>query len=172
MEEWRSIVGHEGEYEVSNLGRVRSLDRVVMQNRKDGLRPWYYKGRILKQTPATHGYLTVRLQGAGACVHTLVLTAFVGSRPFGHECRHLDGNRLNAKLSNLCWGTQQQNRDDAERHGTTPCGEIHWHAKLTEKAVREIRSSHLPTRILAQQIGVDTETVRRARRGESWRRVT
>ena len=49
-------------------------------------------------------------------VHRLLLAAFVGPCPEGMECRHLDGNRLNNKLENLCWGTHYENIQDRTRH--------------------------------------------------------
>jgi hypothetical protein len=50
-------------------------------------------------------------------VHRLVLEAFVGPCPPGHECRHLDGNPANNQLSNVVWGTPAQNAADRRRHG-------------------------------------------------------
>jgi hypothetical protein len=72
-------------------------------------------------------------------IHDLVLTAFVGSRPPGMVCRHLDGNRQNNHLFNICWGTPQQNADDRARHGTLVKGSKSPNAKLKESDVIEIR---------------------------------
>lgn len=64
-------------------------------------------------------------------VHRLVLLAFVGpARSKSHVCRHLDGNPANNTLSNLAWGTQQQNWDDRRRHGTDLVGRKHSPATL------------------------------------------
>ena len=125
MEElWLPVVGYEGLYEVSNLGRVRSLDRVV-SNRwgTQSLR----RGKIT--TPVKIGwarrgkhYLGVNLHKMGkqAClpIHRLVLEAFAKPRPEDMECRHLDGNCQNNALVNLTWGTSSENVRDAVRHGT------------------------------------------------------
>jgi|SRR5882672_1962489 len=168
---WKSVVGLESLYEVSNCGRVRSIDRTIILKRKEGPRPFRYRGKLLKQTSASHGYPTVRFPFSGACVHTLVLEAFVGPRPDKMECLHKDGNKANSRLSNLSWGTRSQNMMDAIAHGTIPKGESHVHAKLTDEIVRTIRASTDSDRVLASIFNVDSETVRRSRRRESWRHV-
>ena len=75
-------------------------------------------------------------------VHKLMLLAFVGERPDGYVCRHLNGNALDNRISNLCWGTQRENIQDAIKHGTAVClrhGEESICAKLTEADVLRIK---------------------------------
>jgi len=72
--------------------------------------------------------------------HRLILEAFVGERPKGMVCRHLDGNKLNNSLSNIVWGTQKENMDDAKRHGTYHHGENHYLAKLSDKDIETIKT--------------------------------
>lgn len=115
MEEWRAVVG-EADYEVSNLGRVRSLTSLVWYGPAVGF--GVRTGKILKSSVDGHGYLTVR---AGKLktqkVHILVARAFIGPCPDLHEVRHLDDNKQNPVLSNLEYGTKSQNRMDAYRNG-------------------------------------------------------
>lgn len=89
------------------------------------------------------GYPTVSMKNRSvrrwACVHRLVLEEFVGPRPPGQECRHLDGDARNCHLDNLCWGTRLENAADKKRHGTLEQGECHHAAKLTVAKVRKIR---------------------------------
>lgn len=76
-------------------------------------------------------------------VHQLILFAYVGERPADMECRHLNGNALDNRLENLCWGTKKENAADAMRHGTAVClnyGEHAIGAKLSDKQVREMRA--------------------------------
>jgi len=91
-----------------------------------------------------NGYLKVSLYKQKLCfqktIHRLVLETFVGTCPKGMQCRHLDGNRQNNKLENLCWGTVLENRFDSIRHGTCCAGEKHGMAKLTPFLVRMIRN--------------------------------
>jgi hypothetical protein len=114
-EEWRDIPGYEGMYQVSDLGRVRSLDRVVPQ--KNG--PRKRKGRIIKPSVNTTGYYHVMLgRGASHLVHTLVALAFIGSRPKGHDVRHGELGKLNNSVSNISYGTRTENNNDRWRDGT------------------------------------------------------
>ncbi len=119
-EEWRPVIGYEGLYEVSDLGRVRSLDRVVLRS-NGAPHPW--KGQILK--PSAHpknGHLSVRLyqsdRGRTLEVHRLVGEAFLGPLPPGRETRHFDGDPANNRVRNLVYGTKSENNDDRVRHGT------------------------------------------------------
>lgn len=105
-----------------------------------------YKNKWLKPIVHHSGYLHVHLyhnkKRRRYLVHHAVLNAFVGKCPKGMECRHLDGNKQNNRLSNLKWGTKSENVQDTIRHGThKPCslkGEKHPNAKLTECDVRSI----------------------------------
>jgi hypothetical protein len=120
-EKWRPIPGWDGMYDVSDNGRVRSLDRTVTTS--TGHRRTY-RGRVL--TPGHHkrgGYLFVNLVRGGRQhhrkVHALVCEAFNGERPDGATLvRHLDGDIYNNTPDNLAWGTVSDNLHDAVRHGT------------------------------------------------------
>jgi len=117
IERWLPVVGYEGLYEVSDLGRVRSLPRNTTS------------GRILCLSISGPGYQQVSLFAQGRLkktyVHHLVAEAFIGPRPEGYEIRHLDGDRLNNTLANLRYGVHSENELDKVRHGT------HHYAKRT-----------------------------------------
>jgi hypothetical protein len=142
IEAWRPINWIEGVegYEVSNLGQVRSLDRIVDCGRA-GMRP--VKGRILKQNK-TQGYWKTDLgKGNTWLVHILVCTAFHGPKPSPeHEVAHWDGNKENNVWTNLRWTTPVGNKADHIRHGRHPRGETSHFAKISEEDVMEIRRSH------------------------------
>lgn len=118
-EEWRPVVGYEGFYEVSDHGRVRSVDRVV--HAKDG-RSMRYSGKMLS-IATTRGNRTMVVLSMPGCrpwsttVHKLVLTAFVGLCPEGMECCHWDDDPQNNYLSNLRWDTKSANARDKVRNG-------------------------------------------------------
>ncbi|WP_420093716.1 NUMOD4 motif-containing HNH endonuclease [Mycobacteroides abscessus] len=117
-EVWRPIPGYEGHYEVSNLGRVRSLDRYI--ETKQGLR--FRAGCIRKFGKHVGGYLELPLLLDGKqkmfTVHRLVMLAFVGERPEGFDICHNDGDKTNNELSNLRYDTKKSNAQDSIRHGT------------------------------------------------------
>lgn len=120
-EEWKAIAGWEGLYEVSNLGRVRSLDRVVMcQNRYGGLRPRRYTGQLLKLTKGSHGYYSVMLSSPDrvirTTVHRLVAEAFL-PKPFpeavvDHSTSNLEDNSVN-EIRWVCVADNNRNRHKA-----------------------------------------------------------
>lgn len=111
MEQWLPIVGYEGYYEVSDRGRVRSLDREVVYT--DG-RVYWYRGKILKcNVNKTNGALMVHLyKGCNRQAHTvhrLVLNAFCPTSNNSLEVNHKNGNRADNSLNNLEWCTRQEN---------------------------------------------------------------
>lgn len=122
-ERWKDIVGYEGLYQVSNLGQIRSLDRVVPHKRNGTIT---LKGQIL--SPYLHVRYGVLIElGVNLCkggrgttktVHRIVLEAWVGPCPDGLEGCHNDGNAANNALSNLRWDTHANNELDKRKHGT------------------------------------------------------
>ncbi len=139
-ERWLPVVGYEGFYEVSDLGRVRSLDRTVPHKLYGSKR---IMGRMLALR-RTRKYPSITMNKLGSQkntkVHTLVLSAFVEPRPKGKECRHLDGDPTNNHLTNLVWGTRSENMKDRNTHAPNHSrGESNNSTKLTEQDVLEIR---------------------------------
>lgn len=117
-EQWRPIPGREGVYEVSDLGRVRSLDREITT--RAGVKK-IQRGRILKpgmNRRHRHVALCDGYQCKSYRVHRLVMEAFVGPLPEGKEVRHRDDNPDNNQLSNLVYGTRSENLLDRVRNGT------------------------------------------------------
>lgn len=109
MEEWHDLGC--GCHEVSTTGSVRSWTN----GKWPGRRPFPFPQ---KPTPTPAGHLQVRVHGKTRLVHRLVLEAFVGPCPPGHECCHRDGDPSNNCLDNLYWGTRSDNVRDAIQHGT------------------------------------------------------
>jgi hypothetical protein len=126
-EHWLPVPGLEGSYEVSDLGRVRSLDRVVPHCWGSTKR---IKGKLLKPGTDEQGRNCHRLSDGASTstqrVHRLVLTAFVGQPPPGFVCCHNNGDPTDNRLSNLRWDSQSGNMRDAVRHGT-------WHSPMAER---------------------------------------
>lgn len=109
-EEWRSVVGYEGMYEVSNVGTIRSLNRIVSRS-DGGIRN--IKGKILKTRIDKNGYERVGLNKNGNSklwlVHRIVGMAFLEKRSGCDYIDHIDGNRSNNLPSNLRWCTIIEN---------------------------------------------------------------
>jgi hypothetical protein len=171
-ESWLPIKGYEGCYEVSNLGRVRSLrfvNRMVNKLRDEPL--------ILKPIKHNLGYLRVSLGKSGRhkqfLVQGLVLEAFVGPRPLKHEAAHLDGSRDNNVLSNLKWVTSKENHSHRRIHGTQPLGEQCLSSVLTKEQVLEIRSlkDKQSTYVLGRKYGVTPEAIQAIHRRRNWKHI-
>lgn len=111
METWKDIPGYEGRYQVSDEGRVRSLDRVVRGVSKTG-REYQRKVRGVVLTPGNcRGYLIVNIFPVGTiAVHLLVARVFVDGFAPGLEANHKDGNKENCAASNLEWVTRSGNQ--------------------------------------------------------------
>lgn len=117
-ERWLPVPGYEGSYEVSDMGRVRSLDRSWQQVSRHGtLHTHSMRGRMLRPGPMPGGHLSVALgKGNSHCVHELVLLAFLGPPPPKTEARHLDGDETNNRFVNLVWDTRGNNNRDKKWH--------------------------------------------------------
>lgn len=167
-EEWRAVVGYKGRYEVSDSGRVRSVNRAV--------RVWFgtrdIRGITLAPIVAATGYHVVSLCRDGARkqarVHVLVLESFISRRPRGLIGCHKDGKRLNNTVDNLKWDTYKNNFLDTKRHGTALLGERAPAAKLTNAMVRKIRKRDKTAYAWARELGMSLRAICLARSGITW----
>ncbi len=168
---WLPVVGYEGLYEVSNLGRVRSVERTV-ETRKGVFSP--LKAKIMSPT-ISRGYLRLHLYKKGKSlskyVHVLVAEAFIGAKPQGLQTLHGIRGKLCNEPANLSYGTAKENAADRKRDGTEIVGEKMYCAKLTEKSVNEIRNSSLSCTELAVLYGVTEATLYKAKTGRSWTHI-
>lgn len=172
-EKWLPVVGYEAFYEVSNLGRVRSIG--TGQGRRTG--------KILRQWRSGHGYMLIDLQAGlkrnSKLVHCLVAEAFIGPRPEKQDVDHIDGDRTNATLINLRYLTRSGNmnaRNERLRSFGLPVhgeqrGESNPGAKLTERQVESIRvlgAQGVTHEKIAGIFGVGREAVGKILRNERW----
>jgi hypothetical protein len=108
-EVWKPVVGYDGLYEVSNLGRVKTLPRVIQT--PAGVR--HVKEKIRLGLVGKRGYVTIGLCLGGrkhtVSIHRLVLSAFEPNLENKSDVDHIDGNRTNNNLSNLRWSTRREN---------------------------------------------------------------
>ena len=119
MEEWRDIKGYEGLYQVSNKGRVRSLDRVVAAGRGGGDRN--IKGRIIVLRNHGSGYKMVNLWRENeykiTYAHILVAQAFIPNPEGKPEVNHINGYKTDNRVENLEWCTSRENSLHARNTG-------------------------------------------------------
>lgn len=118
-ETWKDIPGYEGHYQVSDSGFVRSVDREVPTS--DG-KIKRLRGVLLRHGQTQQGYRIVNLSLEGNTkmhtVHSLVMLAFVGPRPFDREICHGPGGIGDNAITNLRYGTHIENERDKLRDGT------------------------------------------------------
>lgn len=116
MEIWKDIEEYEGLYQVSNLGRVRSLDRVV-EGKSSSIR--LHRGKILSPGVNSTGYYMVVLCKDGHThaytIHRLVSNTFIPNPNNYTHINHKDENKLNNNIKNLEWCSHQYNVN----YGTT-----------------------------------------------------
>jgi hypothetical protein len=158
IEKWLPIVGYEGLYEVSDYGRIRSVARVARYGR-------------LRRFSRTHDdYWKVQLSAGGLnrhfFVHELVSVAFLGPRPEAAQIDHVDGDRGNNRLSNLCYVTQKENlRAAVLRRGEWRKYYPHrgnCKRKLSDAQVLEVRrllTEGMSQAKIAQEFGVSSPNI-------------
>lgn len=179
MEEWRDIPGFEGAYQVSDLGRVRSLDRVVtgVWGRSKQPQTRIKRGQDLRAyvnvDRGGYRYVNLRLDGRQHMrrVACLVALAFLGPRPEGKQVCHENGLAHDDCLPNLRYDTPAGNNADKEKHGTVRRGERHEQSRLTEADVRRIKRGAEPPELLAAELGVHWGHINNIRRGVRWAHV-
>lgn len=191
-EEWRAVVGYEGWYSVSNLGRVR----------RDA------NGYIRKPVVTRTGYLVLNLcKGSRDStrrhfVHTLVAEAFIGSRPtIEHGINHRNTIKIDNRPENLEWATPAQNNAHAGSMGLKPRGDQHpshkhperlargerngaytkpesrrrgslnGRAQVTEADAATIQASSEKRNILAARYNVSPQVIYRIRSGKTWKHI-
>jgi len=132
IEIWKPVVGYEDLYEVSNMGRVKSL--------------YFGKEKILKGIKDKDGYFRVHLYKFKKQllfgIHRLVLMAFIGKHEDikKNQCNHKNGFKDDNRMCNLEWTTVRGNILHAFKIGLiNHKGEKHPSSKLTEKNIIDIR---------------------------------
>jgi hypothetical protein len=173
VEEWKDVVGYEGIYQVSSLGRVM---RVAGGH---GATP----GRIMKPMRDGNGYLQVSLyrdrKRARLYVHRMVAIAFLGQQPPGCEVNHKNGDRDDPRAENLEWVTRSENHRHAYRvlgrEAAPSKGEAHGRSKLTRDDVKRIRMLYATGEYLQAELGemfgVTGATIGQVVRRETWKHV-
>lgn len=180
IEVWKDISGYEGVYQVSNLGRVKSLAR-TRNGRWGNKLP--VPEIILKQKKNRGGYMCVHLRTnkeSHPTVHRLVAIAFIENPENKQTVNHLDGCKTNNIVENLEWATISENTKHAIETGLYTPPNIKEHTrygvdshscKLTEddvKQIRKLRSMGSTYSSISNEYGIGITQVSRICKGESW----
>lgn len=175
QEIWKDVVGYEGLYQVSNLGRVKSLARKI--NRGQYIE--YREDILMTLFLNRHGYFTVMLSKNGKKkqhrIHQMVARAFIPNPENKEMINHIDCNTQNNRVENLEWATNSENQLHAIAHGLkTDIGVNHNLSRLTEENVRFIREHYkfrdkvYNTRTLAEMFNVSKSTINDIVLGKSY----
>ena len=168
---WKDIPGYEGRYQVSNLGRVRSLGFWLEHGCRGGRTVrQYYPPHFCEGDEDKFGHRRVSLSKPGAprkrcLVHKLVMLVFVGECPEGKEVCHNDGDPRNNRLENLRYDTRSENQRDKFRMNRYP------RQKLTEEDVAEIRkhiADGVPLKDIARKYNVGHRQICYIKNNQQW----
>jgi hypothetical protein len=158
MENWKDVPEWEGLYQVSDLGRVKSIRR---------------HGRILQPIRKRDGYYAVNLTNGQKrkmlAIHRMVLCAFVASIPEKMHGSHLNGDKADNRLCNLAIETPSQNCMRRAEHGTAARNKTN--AKIDSSIaaeVRKMRRAGALQREIAERFGVTQSNVSRILSGQTW----
>lgn len=174
---WKDIKGYEGLYQVSNLGRVKSVERIIKYNgigKGSGTR--LYPSVILRQCLNTVGYYQVSLSinnnRKRFMVHRLVAQAFCNSSVDKYCVNHIDGNYLNNIADNLEWVSNIENTRHAIVIGLNNIyGEDSHLSKFTNHQadiIRRIKAKGISTKDLSNLLGVNKSCINRIYNGETY----
>lgn len=163
MEIWKPVVGIEG-YEVSNLGNVRSLRRLIV------LKPRLYGGYLTITV-----YLSAKRKHEMRALHRLVAEAFIPNPLNKPYVNHVNGIKTDNRAENLEWCTQAENTRHAVQMHLTPHGDKNGNAKLSNAQAELIRSIYVPyskqfgVNALARRFNVSRKTISNITRGRTFK---
>lgn len=173
IEIWKDIAGYEGFYQVSNLGNVKSLFRII----ETGNNKRSVSERMLTKTKNRDGYIKYSLSKNGILknyqIHRLVAIAFIPNPLKKPQVNHINGIKSDNYLNNLEWSTISENNKHALNNGlrTLPNGVNHYNSRFDEKNIIEIRNSDLSESKLALIYNVNRATIGKIKRNERYKNI-
>lgn len=166
-ETWRFSFAN---YEVSNLGRVRSN---IRNYQKDTMT--YSEYRLISFQNNGHGYLALNYKSKPIYLHRLVASAFIPNPNNLPQVNHKDGDKKNNRVSNLEWVTAEENKQHAKRMGLVIQGSKSWNTQITPEKARQIKLDFIngiPTTKIMNKYEADRHTVLSIAKGKSFKRET
>lgn len=178
IEIWIAIKGFENKYEVSNLGRIRSIDRIVNSSHNATR---ISKGKILKKNISSSGYEIVCLSSYPLrkyiFAHVLVASHFLDKQNGKDFVNHKNGIKTCNIVTNLEWCTRSENMIHAYKTGLLNlknCGESHSRSILTLELVKKIKyhlNNNIKVSDIARIIGIKPSAIYSIKKGETWKHV-
>lgn len=173
MEIWKKILGYEN-YEVSNFGRIKSLEKIDFMHRNNSYRT--RKEKIMRNG-ISNGYKSVSLyknkKPKTFTIHRLVLSSFIENKNNKREVNHIDGNKHNNNLENLEWCSSSENSIHAIKNGLQIAkkGEQQYNSKLKDFEIIEIRNSDLTLNELSKIYNISTSVICSVKNKKSWKHI-
>jgi hypothetical protein len=173
IEFWLPVVGYEGIYDISNLGRVKRLHAIRSRGRKT-------PDKIMKPRVDKDGYLKFTLQKnkkpKSFMLHRLIAFAFIPNIEKKPVINHKDGNKTNNSICNLEWCTVSENTKHAHNNGLAKVrfGENCNFSKLTEKNVIEIKNKimlGLSNKVISTEYKVSDSSICMIKNGKRWKHI-
>ena len=162
-EVWKDIADFDGDYQISNFGRVKS----------------FKKGKTSILKPQLRGeYLNVDLYIDGKQkhqqIHILVARAFIPNPDNKPEVNHKIGMKFNCHVENLEWATQSENNQHAVKNGLSPSGEDNYQAGVTSEQAAYIRDNpdNLSCKELGEMFGVKKQAISKIQLGKSYQNAS
>jgi hypothetical protein len=171
MEIWKPVKDYEGYYEISNLGRVKSLSRIILKN---GLHPFKSKEKIIKTRLNNYHYVTLCKNKTyiNFYIHRLVAISFLPNIQNKKCVNHINGIKTDNRVENLEWVTYKENTKHAINIGLiNQNGENSKNSKLNKEKVLEILNSNLLHKELSEKYNISKSYVSTIKRKITWKHI-
>ncbi|HJZ23679.1 MAG TPA: NUMOD4 domain-containing protein [Candidatus Babeliales bacterium] len=172
MEVWKDIIGYEGLYQVNNLGKIKTLSGFVRHNLYGKMK---VNEKIHKEYYTSRGYVRVNLRKNNKLkthhVHRLVALSFIPNPNNKYQINHINGIKIDNKVENLEWCTNEENRIHAISNNLIKKGELLPQSKLKNNDIMKIfefRNQGKTQREIAMLFNIGQQTVSRILLRKNW----
>ena len=167
IEIWKDVPGYEGIYQVSNLGRIKSMSRIRVNGRAKILT----KDKILL-SKTLNDYVKIGMTHKYVLAHRLIAKAFIPNPDNKPQVNHINGIKTDNRVVNLEWNTRSENIKHADNSGLRNLkGENNSRSKLSEIDVFEIRKSDKPIIFLSKKYNVGRNCISKVLHKKTWKHI-